>query len=493
MNQPSELLAALRREDLLCEAPAPELLDPVREITTDSRTAAPGALFIATRGSQEDGHRYVPQAIERGAAAVVVERRMPVPVPQLVVRDGRRAAIALARAWHHDPAASLRLFGVTGTNGKTTTVGILAHLLNRAGDTGTIGTLGAFDGARELLPATGSLTTPGPVELHATFAALRDRGVRQVVMETSSHSLDQGRLDGLCFEGVIFTNLTQDHLDYHGTMEQYRAAKLRLLGLAGKDAVVAINADDPAWDVIPRSASTVTYGRGPDADLRAVDPVADARGCRFRVTGRFGTAEISVPLPGGFNVANALAASAGGLGTGLSLTLIAERLASAPPVPGRMERIVSEPGLVLRDYAHTPDALLRALETLRPLTRGRLVVVFGCGGDRDRGKRPIMGRIAGTTADFTVVTSDNPRTEDPDRIIEEIVVGLPPGAPYLRFTDRREAIREALGTIQPGDTLLLAGKGHETYQVLGSEKVPFDEREIVLGLLGRSGGNHAVD
>ncbi len=488
MNHPAELIAALRREDLLCEAPPPGALDPVTGIATDSREVTSGTLFVAVRGSQLDGHNYVSQAVRQGALALVVERKVESSAPQVVVRDGRRSAIALARAWFHDPASTMQLFGITGTNGKTTSTNILAHLLNRHGDTGTIGTLGAFDGAREPVPSTaGSLTTPGPVDLHATFAALRDRGVRQVAMETSSHSLDQGRLDGLVFQGVVFTNLTQDHLDYHRTMEHYLAAKLRLLDLRAKDAVVALNADDPAWSVIPRSGRTVTFGARPDADLRAAEPVADATGCRFRVEGRFGIREVQVPLPGRFNIANALAAAACALGTGIPLAEVADRLASAPQVPGRMERIAGEPCLILRDYAHTPDALERALETLRPLTPGRLIVVFGCGGDRDRGKRPIMGRIAGTLADFPIISSDNPRTEDPERIIDEIVAGLPAGASHLRITDRREAIREALGMATAGDTLLLAGKGHETYQVLGTEKVHFDEREMVLGLLGSQG------
>jgi UDP-N-acetylmuramoyl-L-alanyl-D-glutamate--2,6-diaminopimelate ligase len=488
VNRPAELLAALRRDDLLCEAPELSALEPITRIATDSRVVEPGALFVAVRGSQADGHRYVRQAVERGAVGVVVEQRADLPVPQVVVRDGRRAAIVLARTWYHEPGADLRLFGVTGTNGKTTTVGILAHLLNRQGDAGTIGTLGAFDGSRQPVESTaGSLTTPGPVDLHATLAALRDRGVRSVAMEASSHSLDQGRLEGLVFRGVVFTNLTQDHLDYHGTLEHYRAAKLRLLGLRGKNAVVALNADDPAWAAIPRDGDTVSFGFHPHADVRAALPAADARGCWFRIEGRFGIREVELPLPGGFNVLNALAASACVLGMGVGLAEVAERLGTAPPVPGRLERLVSEPCPVFRDYAHTPDALQRVLEALRPLTPGRLIVVFGCGGDRDRGKRPIMGRIAGTQADLAIVTSDNPRTEDPERIMDEIVAGLPPDADYLREADRRVAIGLALESARPGDTVLLAGKGHETYQVLGQEKVPFDEREIVLGRLGRGG------
>jgi UDP-N-acetylmuramoyl-L-alanyl-D-glutamate--2,6-diaminopimelate ligase len=482
------VLAALRRGGLLRQAPAADGLPEFTALSTDSRNLSPGSLFVALRGSQADGHRFVAQAVLRGAAAVVVEGRVETPVPQLVVRDGRLAAIALARAWYDDPAAELQLIGITGTNGKTTTTGLVAHLLNRAGAAGSIGTLGAFDGTGASVPSSaGSLTTPGPVELHATLAALRDRGVKQVAMEASSHSLDQGRLDGLSFAAAVFTNLTQDHLDYHLTMEHYLAAKLKLLGLLGKDAVVAVNGDDPAWLAIPRSTGSVSFGFSPDAELRATTPALGALGSRFRVQGRFGIREVSLPLPGEFNIANALGAAAVALGLGRTLGEVVERLAEAPQIPGRMERLVAEPFAVLRDYAHTPDALARALAALRPLTRGRLIVLFGCGGDRDRGKRPLMGRLAGARADFTVITSDNPRTENPDAIIDEVMAGLPPAASHLRLTDRRAAIQAALELAEPGDTVLLAGKGHETYQVIGTEYLPFDERQIVAELLSGSG------
>ncbi len=486
MTEPAPLIAALRRQGLLRFAP--EGLPDFGALTTDSRSVVPGALFVAVRGSESDGHRFVPDAVARGASAVVVEAPVEARVPQIIVGEGRRAAIALARAWYGDPGASLTLVGITGTNGKTTTTGIVRHLLNQQQDTASLGTLGAFDGAGARVPSmAGSLTTPGPVDLQATLAALRDRGVRSVVMETSSHSLDQGRLDGLVFQGMVFTNLTRDHLDYHRTMEHYLAAKLKLLNLAARDAAVAVNADDPAWRVIPRTTNLVSFGFQPDADLRATDPVLEATGSRFRVQGRFGSAEVCLPLPGEFNVANALAAAAVTLGMGHSLGAVVDRLNTAPQVPGRMERLASRPFVVLRDYAHTPDALERALGALRPVTPGRLIVVFGCGGDRDRGKRPLMGKIAGTLADLAVVTSDNPRTEDPEAILAEVMAGLPPGAPHLRVADRREAIRQTLEEAREGDTVLLAGKGHETYQVIGKEYRPFDEKEIVAALLGGRG------
>ena len=486
MIPPSPLVAALRRAGLLRSPVA--ALPTISGLVTDSRSVIPGSLFIAIRGTQTDGHRFVADAVAKGAAAVVVEAPMDTPVPQLVVPDARKAAIVLARTWFDDPAAGMQLVGITGTNGKTTTTALVRHLLNRGRDAGSIGTLGAFDGAGRSIPsAAGSLTTPGPVDLQATFALLRDAGVARVAMETSSHSLDQGRLDGLVFQAAVFTNLTRDHLDYHGTMEHYLAAKLKLLTLLDADAVVVTNADDAAWTAVPRTARRITVGFHPDADLRAVLPVLDAHGSRFRLEGRFGTREVSLPLPGEFNIDNALAAAGVALGLGEPLDQVVARLGEAPQVPGRMERLASEPVTILRDYAHTPDALERALETLRPLTEGRLIVLFGCGGDRDRGKRPLMARTAGRLADIAIVTSDNPRTENPEEILDDIVAGFPSGAEHRRIVDRRAAIAEALAMATAGDTVLLAGKGHETYQILGKTSVPFDEKEIVRGMLGKTG------
>jgi UDP-N-acetylmuramoyl-L-alanyl-D-glutamate--2,6-diaminopimelate ligase len=479
----TELLIALRREALLVHASAQGVC--LAGLGIDTRTIGPGQLYCAVRGTTTDGHRYVPEAVRRGAAAVMVEQPMAAGVPEIVVTDGRRAASVAARAWYREPAAALTLIGITGTNGKTTTTGLVRHLFNGTGTAGSIGTLGAFDGAGQPVPSTaGSLTTPGPVDLHATFAALRDRGVTHVAMEASSHSLDQGRLDGLDFAAGIFTNLTHEHLDYHRTMEHYLAAKLRLSALLGPAGVEIVNADDAAWAALPAFPRRVTFGESPDADVRAETVQLDAGGSRFRLTGRYGSADVRIPLMGSFNVSNALAAAACALALDLSRSDVLARLESAPQVPGRMERLADGPMVVLRDYAHTPDAMTRVLATLRPLTPGRLVLVFGCGGDRDRAKRPEMARIAVEGADLVVITSDNPRTEDPERIMDDMESGMG-GAHHLRVTDREEAIHQALAGRGPGDTVLLAGKGHETYQIVGSTKHPFDERAIVQAALRR--------
>jgi UDP-N-acetylmuramoyl-L-alanyl-D-glutamate--2,6-diaminopimelate ligase len=471
------VLGELRRADLLISVSGPAV--DLTGIGVDSRTMAKGMLYVAVRGSQSDGHRFVGQAVSRGAAAVVVETPQQAGVPEILVSDSRRSAIALGAAWYGHPGRCLNLIGVTGTNGKTTTTGLIRHLFNEQNGAGSIGTLGAFDGHDDPISSTaGSLTTPGPIDLQATLAAMVERRVTHVAMEASSHSLDQGRLDGLSFAAGVYTNLTRDHLDYHGTMEAYLSAKLRLSALLRWGGVEVVNLDEDAWQGMPLRSPRITFGLDPAADVRATDMVLDSAGSRFQLNGRFGPAEISLPLLGDFNVANALAAAATALGLGRPMKLVIDRLAEAPQVPGRMERIADVPCIVLRDYAHTPDALERALTSLRPLTTGRLIAVFGCGGDRDKGKRPIMGRIAAELSDLAIATSDNPRTEDPGAIIDDIEQGMG-GRAHLRIPDRLAAIHTALNEARAGDTVLLAGKGHETYQVVGTEKLPFDEREIV--------------
>ncbi len=476
-----EIVALLRARDLVVSAPTDGA--EVTSLAVDSRHAAPGSCFIAIRGSVADGTRFVTNAVAAGAALVVAEDALDAGVPVVVVTDARRAAEALAAEWYRRPADSLALHGITGTNGKTTTTALLRHLLNGAGTAGSIGTLGAFDGSGHSIASTaGTLTTPGPLDLQATLRALVDSGATDVAMEASSHALHQGRLDGLVFDSGVFTNLTRDHLDYHDTMDAYRDAKLRLADLVGDNGVLSINSDDPAWAALARDRRAVTWGMAPDAMIRITDIVQVTAGSRFRLEGRFGTAEVNLPLPGDFNISNAVAAAAAVLGRGTPMAEVVGRLESSPQVPGRMERIIDAPFHVIRDYAHTPDALERALATLRPITPGRIIVLFGCGGDRDRGKRPMMGQVAAAGADHVIVTSDNPRTEDPDQIIDDIVQGMPAGS-YEREVDRLVAISIATGRARAGDAVLLAGKGHETYQVIGTESVPFDERSIVRSLV----------
>ena len=452
-------------------------------ITDDSRAVRGGALFLAVRGSERDGHDYLERAERAGAVVAVIDDPSHTALPALVVSDTRRAAAIAAAAFYGEPANQLRLVGVTGTNGKTTTVSMLRHLLDEPGmQCASIGTLGVLVGSEgATLDGGRGLTTPGPVELQRLLRALCDGGVRTVAMETSSHALHQGRAEGLRFEAAVFTNLTRDHLDYHGTMEAYLAAKAILVSLLASDGTAVVNADDPAWEALPPAPRTVRFGLDGRGDVRAEDLTCTPRGSRWVLV--FGEARHAVHLPliGDFNVANALAAAATARTIGVPPTEIVRRLSTMPQVPGRLE-IIAEAPTVLRDYAHTPDALERALRAVRPFTAGRLIAVFGCGGDRDRGKRPVMGRIAEMHADLAIVTSDNPRTEDPERILDDVEAGMTPGR-HERIEDRREAIARAIHASHRGDVILLAGKGHETYQIRGTVKYPFDEREIVRELV----------
>jgi UDP-N-acetylmuramoyl-L-alanyl-D-glutamate--2,6-diaminopimelate ligase len=477
------IVAALDGAGLLVDAPGDQTWPVISGLTTDSRRVQRDTLFCAIRGTTQDGHQFVATAAAQGATAALVEERQPVGLLQIVVLDGRRAAAVAAETWYERPAARLDLIGVTGTNGKTTTVVLARHVLSALEPMGSIGTLGAFDPAGEPVPSeAGNLTTPGPIDLQATLAALVQRHARGVAMEVSSHSLDQGRVDGLAFRAAIFTNLTRDHLDYHKSMEQYFRAKAKLLELLAPDGLAVVNADDPAWEKLHSDHRRVEFSDHAGAsEVTARRLTLDASGAHFELVTPTGSAAVRLPLLGRFNVANALAVAACAWGLDVPVEIIAARLTSAPQVPGRMERIAERPCVVLRDYAHTPDALERALETLRPLTRGRLIVVFGAGGDRDRGKRAPMGAIAVHRSDVAIATSDNPRTEDPEKILDEVEGGMA-GTRHHREVDRRKAIALALELARKGDTILLAGKGHETYQVIGTEKQPFDEREIVRQL-----------
>lgn len=478
MNQ---LTRRLRAADLLAEEVIPDV--SVSGITDDSRNVSAGDLFCAWSGSSVDAHTFVGAAARAGAVAALVEHAVSdVDIPQIVVRDGRRAAAIAASVFFAEPEHSLRLIAVTGTNGKTTSVWVLRHMLSQREPAASLGTLGAIVEDGSVLPGSESLTTPGPVELSRTLRVLVDRGIRSVAMEVSSHALDQGRVHGLEFDVALFTNLSRDHLDYHGTIESYRDAKRSLVHLLKRDGSAIINADDRAWAGLAREApASLTYGIERYADVRATDIELSASGARFELHTPDGQASTVLPLPGDFNVYNALGAAASCLALGFTVHETAAAMATIPQVPGRLEIISETPCPVLRDYAHTPDALERVLTTLRPLTSGRIIVVFGAGGDRDRGKRPLMGAVAEAHADLAVVTSDNPRTEDPDAIIDDIEKGM--SAPHVRITDRTDAIAHALRTAGPDDVIVLAGKGHETYQIIGQEKRSFDERAVVANLL----------
>jgi UDP-N-acetylmuramoyl-L-alanyl-D-glutamate--2,6-diaminopimelate ligase len=455
------------------------------DITDDSRRVTPGALFIAVRGAAFDGHDYLDAAAAAGATACVVEDAARTQLPAIVVNDSRHAAAIAARAAFDDPASRLTMVGVTGTNGKTTTVGLLRHLLHvEAHPAASIGTLGVLTrSAGQAVPGGSGLTTPGVIELQRVLRHLVDAGVRAVAMEVSSHSLDQRRVDGVTFMAAVFTNVTRDHLDYHGSMDAYIGAKARLIEYLASDGTAVVNADDPAWAVLAPRQRVVRFGMSSGADVRAESVRFTPRGSEWMLVVGAQRAPVNLPLLGAFNVANALAAAAAASALGVDVGDIAGRLSASPQVPGRLERLIQHPA-VLRDYAHTPDALERALDAVRPFVAGRLIVLFGCGGDRDRGKRPQMGAIAESRADHVIVTSDNPRTEDPEKILDDIEAGMK-RSNHERIEDRRAAIARALAVATPDDMVLLAGKGHETYQIRGTVSHPFDEAVIVRELAGQ--------
>lgn len=461
-----------------------ELPEEADGISDDSRNVARGNLFIAVRGWNSDGHEFLDAAAQRGASAAIVEDPARTSLPALVVREGRRAAAIAAAIAYGDPAHSLTLLGVTGTNGKTTTTSIMRHLFDDgAGSSASIGTLGVLVGSDgDLVPGGTGLTTPGPVELQRILRELVERGVRTVAMEVSSHSLDQRRVDGLEFDVAVFTNLTRDHLDYHGTMDAYLKAKARLLDYLKHGGAAVLNADAPEWSVLEPRSRLITFAVRTSADIRARNVRYTSQGSEWTLVTPRSSADVTLPLIGEVNVENSLAASAAAYALGQSAETIAGRLSSVPQVAGRLEVISTHP-TVLRDYAHTPDALERSLSTAREFTRGKLIVVFGCGGDRDKGKRPLMGEIAERGADFAIVTSDNPRTEDPDSIIDDIEAGMR-ASNHERATDRLAAIQRAIDLAEDGDIVLLAGKGHETYQIRGTTSYPFDEKEIVREMTG---------
>jgi UDP-N-acetylmuramoyl-L-alanyl-D-glutamate--2,6-diaminopimelate ligase len=476
---------------------------PLSGLTYDSRQVVPGSLFIAVPGERHDGHTFVPQVVEAGAAAVVVQADRAgdfdhLPIPRLVVPDSRKAMAPLAVRFYGDPTHRLYLAGVTGTNGKTTTTRMIDSIARAAGDvTGMIGTLGATIAGKDL---PHDRTTPEAPDLQRLFAEMIDAGVTSAAMEVASHALVLGRTEGCAFDVGVFTNLTQDHLDFHGTMEAYRDAKAVLfteyadaVRAAGKEFVAVLNIGDEAgrhYSAITRAARTVTYAPEGAADV-VPERVALGIDCiSFTAKTPVGDLPVELRFGGTFNVANALAAVAYGIARGLSPEIIAQGLASCPPVPGRFQPVRrGQEFAVLVDYAHTPDGLENVLRSARPLTKGRLITVFGCGGNRDRTKRPIMGRLAVDLSDIAIVTSDNPRREEPDAIINEIIAGMNGhGASVLRETDRRRAIALAIGMAKPGDTVVIAGKGHEDYQILGDTTIHFSDVEVAAEEIQKCSG-----
>lgn len=486
----------MRLVDLLTKAGmAPVAIPVVMEVevsgvVSDSRLASPGDVFVAISGTRDDGGAYVTAALARGAVAVVSEKAAPAvsfPVPWLQVPDARLALARLASAIHGDPARSMRVFAVTGTNGKTTTAGLLRDCLSAAGlRTGLLSTVEYAYGDHV---EEASRTTPDTCTLQRLLGEMRDDGCAAVSMEASSHALDQHRVGAIPFAGTAFTNLSRDHFDYHHDFESYYLAKRKLFeqqGALRPGAPGVVNADDPYGrrllsELPPLGVKAVSYAIDAPADIRAENVRLDATGSRFTLVTPFGSAEIISGLLGRYNVSNLLCVAGLALyGAGLDLPTVATALSAARPRWGRLEKVVECHGAaVFVDYAHTPDAIEKALTALREITRRKLTIVFGCGGDRDRAKRPQMAAAAARIADSTVLTSDNPRTEDSEAILDEAATGFPADYPHLRLSDRHEAIRVALAMAEPGDVVLIAGKGHETYQEIDGVKHPFDDREVV--------------
>jgi UDP-N-acetylmuramoyl-L-alanyl-D-glutamate--2,6-diaminopimelate ligase len=458
-------------------------------ITYDSRRVMPGNLFVAMRGENTDGHRYVEAAIDRGASAIVLERDSGLNprATRIKVKDARRTLALASAEFYSHPSQALKVVGVTGTNGKTTTAFMVKAIMEAAGmGAGLIGTVQYQIGLRSIPSAR---TTPESVEIQDMMSQMLRCNCSGVAMEVSSHALDLQRVAGIDYDVAIFTNLSQDHLDYHKTMKEYFEAKTKLflaLGSMRKRGRAVVNMDNEyGRRLIARLGgenAVVTYGVSSDAAIRALDVRVSADGTYFVVRTPHGSVPVALPLIGRYNVHNALAAIGAALELGIGLGSIEHALSKMRPVPGRMELMgVKQDFNVYVDYAHTEDALRNVLMTVSELTRGRLIAVFGCGGDRDKGKRAPMGEAACELADFSILTSDNPRTEDPREILRQVEEGFPVGAQsrYQVIADRREAIERSLDIARPGDSVLVAGKGHETYQEFADTVVPFSDRQVV--------------
>ncbi|MGI9174347.1 MAG: UDP-N-acetylmuramoyl-L-alanyl-D-glutamate--2,6-diaminopimelate ligase [Rhodothermales bacterium] len=489
MNQLSALLKRLDGAGLTTRKQARTGDLDIDHLASDSRAVGPGGLFVAIRGGKIDGHLFIDKAVQNGAIAIVCEavpkdarERYP-GIAFAQVANTRAALAELAAAFYGDPSRELKMIGVTGTNGKTTTAHLLHHLLSQLGETaGLIGTI-EFRLGDQTLPATH--TTPDALELNRMLRGMVSRGCTSCVMEVSSHALDQDRVRAIAYDVGVFTNLTRDHLDYHGSPQAYLAAKKKLFDTLPETATALYNADDPAAPqlIADTAARTVSYGFSGEADVQ-VDVLENRiDGLRLRVDG----IEQRFRLVGHFNAYNLAAAYSAGRALGYEGADVLESLASVSPVPGRFEALRFADGTtVIIDYAHTPDALENILQTLRTTKSpaATLWCVFGCGGDRDAGKRRPMGALAESYADRVVVTSDNPRTEDPEGIMNDIRRGMDRPTEAAWIVDRKEAIAHAARHAAPGDVVLVAGKGHETYQIIGTERRPFDDREEVRKVFG---------
>lgn len=452
----------------------------------DSRKVQPGDLFVCITGFQTDGHRYIPMALEKGAAALLVEHAVedvPENITVIQTENNRQALAALSANFYDHPTEKIRVTGVTGTNGKTTITYLVRSVLERVGrKTGVIGTIENRIGDKVI---STERTTPESLELQALMEQMRQEDVTDVMMEVSSHSLDLHRVDGIAYDVAVFTNLTQDHLDYHKTMENYKIAKSMLFERSKKSV---INIDDAAGDfMVEKSAGKVlTYAIDKEADLKAEDISVTAEGTAFTVVYEGKRYGVKLHTPGRFSVYNGLGAIGACLCLGVEMEDILAGLAENPGVAGRFQTVRSKKGCqAVVDYAHTPDGLENVLKTAKEFTKGKLIAVFGCGGDRDKTKRPIMGRIGGQYADYCIITSDNPRTEDPEQILREVEVGTQEtGCAYEKQVDRRKAIVRAVELAQAGDVILIAGKGHETYQIFPDKTIHFDDVEEVRNAFG---------
>ncbi len=462
---------------------------PDREITAiacDSRQVTPGSLFFAVRGFTSDGARYIPQAIDKGAVAIVTEEPRAIDGVTVVgVKDIRKAMALIADRFYGEPQRQLIMTGVTGTNGKTTTTYLIRSIFRAGGlDCGIIGTINHLVGGETIRSKN---TTPESVDIHAFLARMVAARQGACAMEVSSHALALSRVYGIRFRAAAFLNLSRDHLDFHGDLNAYLEAKsLLFTGLSG-DGTAVINADDsaaPHIAEVARDARILRFGTYADFDIHPISVAYGPRSTAVTLATPEGEISFDLSLPGAFNVTNAMAATGIALGCGLRLEVIARGLAAAEPVRGRYQLVeAGQPFVVVVDYAHTPDALERVLATARSLTEGKIIAVFGCGGDRDRGKRPVMGGIGTRLADIAIITSDNPRTEDPSAIIDDILAGVERGTGYEVEPDREKAITRALELAHPGDTVVIAGKGHEDYQIIGTRTIHFDDAETARRIL----------